>query len=178
MKIKLNYSMLFNLIVLASSCWLLFIAWGWPWETKLFPLIICFSIVGLCLIQLTIDLIKMKNPTSEEDKSGVADLPVEEDISRETLLRRGTIAWAWFIGFIFSIALIGFVLSIPLFVLTYMLIQGREKLWVAITWSFLTLLITVGIFDLVVHTRWPVAFWPQPEESLLDFIHRYITSGA
>jgi hypothetical protein len=178
MKFKINYSMTFNLVVLGFTAWLLYLAWDWPWETKLFPMIISFTIVGLSLIQLVIDIIKAKNPTSRQDESGVADLPVEQDISPEIVMRRGTIAWGWLFGFIFTIAMVGFVLSVPLFVLTYMLIQGREKPWVAISWSLITFTFTVVIFDLIVHTRWPMPFWEAPEDFVIRFIHRYITSGA
>ena len=81
------------------------------------------------------------------------------------------------LGFIGSIWLIGFVLSIPLFILVYMLVQGRESIKIAFIWSIIGFVFTVGLFDMILHTNWGKPLWSAPGDFVLELIYRYVSSG-
>ncbi|MEE4242892.1 MAG: tripartite tricarboxylate transporter TctB family protein [Desulfopila sp.] len=175
---KINYSLLFTCFILGVTAYLIYAAWDWPFETKFFPLAIAWVIVVLCIAQIAVDVFTTKNPISSKDQTGVVDSPVEEDLGKGETIWRILIPWLWLFGFIGSIWLIGFVLSIPLFILVYMLVQGRESFKVSFTWSIVGFVFTVGLFDMILHTHWGTPFWSGPGNFVMELIYRYISSGV
>jgi hypothetical protein len=90
-------------------------------KMKLLPLIVC----GLIFILSGIELIK--EVSNRNKTSGEAQLTAEElDVVAEagSDIRGDMVGFAWFVGLSISVYLIGFLISIPLFILVYLKLHG------------------------------------------------------
>jgi lipoprotein signal peptidase len=144
------------------------IALGWPYEARLFPLTISLPVLVMLVFQVLRDLGVGKK--GDNSPGAVMDLPVDRDMPVATLLRRAGTAFGWFFGLILGIWLIGFVPSIPLFVLLYLLIQGREKVRVALLATAAITALQLGVFDRVVHVAWLEPQFPWIQRFILDWV--------
>lgn len=169
--------LLFTAAVLGIAAWMLGTALQWPWESGLFPGIVAGIMAVLSALQLGRQILQLVTRRGPSAVSRIVDLVVDEDLPRAVVVRRAAALWAWSLGFFASILLIGFVLSIPLFVFLYHVVQGRERIPVAAAWAVAALGFTIGLFDMLLHTRWLVPFWPAAEQALLDTVHRYLGAG-
>jgi len=99
-------------------------------KMKLLPLIVC----GLIFILSAIELIK--EVSDRKKTGGEAQLTAEElDVVAEASsdIRGDMLGFAWFVGLIIAVYLIGFLISIPLFVLVYLKLHGCKWLTAIIT---------------------------------------------
>ena len=90
-------------------------------KMKLLPLIIC----GLIFILSTIELIK--EVSNRKKIGGEAKVTAEElEVGAEASsnIRGDMIGFAWFLGLIIAVCLIGFLISVPLFIVVYLQLHG------------------------------------------------------
>ena len=81
--------------------------------------------------------------------SAISHLP------RRTIFLRGMIFFGWMLGFMGSMALIGLIPTVPIFVVAYMRGEGRERWTLVIPFAlFMTLFITI-LFDRLLAVPWP-----------------------
>lgn len=110
-------------------------------ETKLLPLIISGIVFSLGAIQLT------KEVRPKTEAGGVRD-PAGERVDR----RRFLLAVAWVFGLFFGIWLVGFLIAIPLFVASYMKLNGIR--WhMAIIWAVASLVFLYGLFEFLLNVE-------------------------
>ena len=76
-------------------------------------------------------------------------------LDKKTELRRTLIFFAWFIGGAIGIWLLGIVITLPLLVFLYMIIEGREKLVSALVMTVCTYGLIWGLFEYTLEMRWP-----------------------
>jgi hypothetical protein len=76
-------------------------------------------------------------------------------LDKKTELRRTLAFFGWFIGGAAGIWLLGIVYALPLLVLLYMLIEGKEKLYPTIVMTVLTYGLIWGLFEYTLEMRWP-----------------------
>ncbi len=101
-------------------------------ESKLLPLIISGAVLVLAAIRLGKEIFKGVPDGSEETGEG---------------WRGYLISGAWAVGFFLAIYLLGFIIAIPLFILSYMKSHGTRWL-VAIIWTILLPAFIYGLFEL------------------------------
>ena len=129
----------FGILIVAAAA--VFVATDWPWKAKLFPLVIGIPLFFLALAELLWSLLSKAPPE---------EAPVHEAAARRTLL-----ACAWIFGFLAAIVLLGFPVAVPLFMILYLRLQGKEgwKLSIALTaavWGAF-----YGLFDRLLHLPFP-----------------------
>lgn len=106
-------------------------------ESKLLPLIIGSMIFILAAIELRKEARRCK-PEAARDEPGRREKSREE-------LRGYLLSGAWVVGFVLTIYLVGFIIAIPLLILSYMKSHGIS--WLAtIIFAVLTTGIIYGIF--------------------------------
>ena len=113
-------------------------------DSKLVPLIMSSSVFILAVIGLGREMLakdKSAATSAKDETIGVED--VEKEGIREYLP-----IGAWLAGFTLAIYLLGFLISIPVFVLAYMKSHGVRWL-VAIVSAILTGALIYGVFELV-----------------------------
>lgn len=162
---------LFTSFILLIMIGLVYSAEDWQFQARLFPMAIGIPTVLLCLFQVAMDLTKKEG----DEAVRVMDLPVDRSVPVSVVIRRATNIFGWIMGLFAGIWLIGFVVSVPLFILLYLLIQAREPWRVAVTYSLIMLLFLVGVFELVLHIPWPPGVFNGAQDLLLTFVEDYIS---
>jgi Na+/proline symporter len=74
--------------------------------------------------------------------------------------RRTAVAIGWIAGFFAAIVLLGFPLAVPLFMVLYLKLQGREGWIVSLALTAVVWALFYGLFDRLLHLPFP-AGWVQ-----------------
>ncbi len=134
-------SLVMTLVMLAIFVALVAIASRYPANARFMPFVVGVPAIGLCLLQLVLDLRRQRaSPAGVGSTQGQAlptpavpgppseaALPHQADAepsSRETL-RRELVIWASFLSLIGSILLFGFWIAIPVFLVGFLRFQAR-----------------------------------------------------
>jgi hypothetical protein len=120
----------------------IFTAWDWPSKAALFPLAIGIPLFCLAAAEAVWALLGKK----DQPKAMDFQLSVGEKSMRRTAL-----AVAWMLGFFAAIVLLGFPLAVPLFVLLYLKLQGREGWVLSIVMTLAVWGVFYGLFDRLLH---------------------------
>lgn len=139
----------FSAFLLLVSAYVIFTASRWSFKTGFFPLAIAIPLLISVLIHLYLEFFG-----APEVRKGAA---VEAEFSSEALdsgaRRRVFAIFASIAGFIVSVYLIGFPLTVPLFLLCYLKLQSRVSWFrslslTGVTWGFFYL-----VFQRLVHIQ-------------------------
>ena len=125
-------------------------AMNWPLRTGLFPVIIGIPFFCMALADLLLDLFERERSGG---KQSAMDFKFSEGVDQVLAFRRTVSAFIWIIVFFILILFFGFIIAVPLYVLLYLKIEGREKwglslILTASAWGFL-----YGLFVRLLHTR-------------------------
>jgi hypothetical protein len=139
----------FSAFLLWISGYAILAASRWSFKTGFFPLAIAIPLFGLVLIHLYLEFFG-----APETAGGPAvDTEFSGEVSEEVARRRAFVIFAWIAAFILFVYLIGFPVTVPLFVFLYLKFQSDAS-WVhssvltVITWGFFYLL-----FQKLVHIQ-------------------------
>ena len=137
----------FTSLLIIMTAVFLYLAKDWNFETGLFPRVVGFPMLVITIAILVVDIKK----GLRQDKDGDAD----GDAEFKTMTLRMVKYFAWLIGFILLVWAIGIEYTIPIYIFSYMKIEGKYG-WlkcgiyaVAMT-AFITLL-----FQYVFRVAWP-----------------------
>ena len=149
---KVDFTVFFLIVFLAAAI----AGWDWPDIAKIMPVYVA-AIPGLLLVCVQL----YRDATGWEQRrsgaSGGIDMDEVSDVTldRRTELRRTVTYFAWFIGGALGIWLLGLVISLPLLVFFYALVEGKEKWLTALIMAACTYALVWGLFEYMLETRWP-----------------------
>jgi len=135
------------LIAVAASA--IYLALDWPFKAKLFPLAVSIPLLILAGIQL-LQLLVGKEEIIE---SAAVDLEFSSDVPPEIERRRVTTAFSWIAGFILSVFLIGFPLTVPLFICFYLRFESGVGALPTIAATAITWAMFYALFQKLVHLQ-------------------------
>jgi len=170
LRFRLNPGAILTLVIFAAFGFGVWDAGEWAIQARLFPWAIGIPVLFLCAGQLFGDLFQRGSPEEMDDLRGAMDLPVDRTVPMSVVAKRAANIFVWILGLFAGVWLVGFVLSVPLFVFLYLKFQGEEKLRVALTSGACMLLLIVGVFHLVLNVPWPDGVFPQAEEWILTTV--------
>jgi hypothetical protein len=170
LRFRFNPGALFTLLILLIFFGGVFTARQWQFQARLFPWTIGIPALLLCIAQLAMDLFRNTESDNPDDVRGLMDLPVDRGVPVSVVVRRAVNTFGWVIGFFLIIWLIGFIISVPLFVLLYLLVQAREKLWVSLIYTGAMLIFLIVIFHQVLHIPWPPGVFSGPQDVIIGWI--------
>ncbi len=146
----------FTLFLVAVFSGAVLVGWGWPNIAKIMPVYVA-AIPGLVLALFQLFRDATRRDGRQTPGGGGLDMDevyaVKLDESVE--LRRTVTFFAWFIGGALGIWLLGIVISLPLLVFLYALIEGREKWSTSALMATCAYLLIWGLFEYLLNTRWP-----------------------
>ena len=174
MKLKANPGALFTVLILLLMVGLVMTAKQWQFQARLFPWSIGIPTMLLCFLQLGMDLFRNRN--EDEDLAGVMDLPVDRSVPVAEVIQRAVNIFSWIFGLYACIWIIGFILSVPLFLLLYLRLQARESWKVAVTYMVVMMVFMIGVFEMVLHIPWPPGLIDAPQALILGLVERYLSS--
>ena len=134
---RISAPSLFSFFLAVLAAFAIGSAWSWPLKAQLFPLATAIPLLVLALVQLIFDLRGKDEPTDGPAMDLAPSTEVPEPIAR----RRTLLTFAWMAGFIALVFLIGFPLTVPLFMFCYLMLQsaagwGRSLVLTAVAWGF------------------------------------------
>ena len=137
----------FTSFLIIMTAVFLYIAKDWNSTTALFPRVVGFPMLVLTIAILAIDI---KNGR-RQDKDGEADDDVEFKTRNSHMVKY----FAWLIGFVFLVWAIGIDYTIPIYIFSYMKIEGKYGwlkcgIYAVATTAFITIL-----FEYVFRVAWP-----------------------
>jgi len=146
---------LFFLVLFAAA---IMTGWEWPFVAQLMPVyVVGASGLVLCLIQLFRDL-----TFSEAAQAGGGGMEMDEvfnsGLDRRVEVKRTLGFFGWYAGAAIAIWLFGIVIALPVFVLLYTLLEGREKWWTALLLSGSAFLFIWGLFEGFFKILWPTGY--------------------
>jgi hypothetical protein len=107
----------------------------------------------------------------ERASLGIADDKMHLDIASniahlptKILILRGAIFFGWMLGFMGSMALIGLIPTIPIFIIAFMRIEGPERWRTTLLMAAFMTVLVYGVFDQLLAIPWPATVlgehWP------------------
>jgi hypothetical protein len=146
---------------------MLVISLSYPEGARFMPMVVGIPAVGLCLLQLVIDLRSKAEPKAvgegnvfAKGESEVAritgreihfdvtkDQPLitETEVSEEEANRREIITWVFFLGLVGGVILFGFWVTLPLFIFTFLIVMAKMR----VVKAFVLAAIAGGVLHLV-----------------------------
>ena len=103
---RLSGSAIFSLCLAAAAAYAVYAALRWPPKAALFPLTMGIPLLVLAVAQTVVELRDPPPPASS---------------------RRALVVFAWMVTFIVLVVLVGFPVAVPLFVFSYLVVEGRER---------------------------------------------------
>ena len=102
--------------------------------------------------------------TGLDDESGIVDLPVDRDVPLRVVAEKAILQLGWLLGLFLLILVFGFILVIPLYLASYMVLQGRERWAKATAISLLATAGMLGIFLFGLRQPWSSPYLAEPQK--------------
>src|SRR5262245_61008923 len=145
----------------------------WPFEARIIPTIVGTGADIACSVSLANDIFSTKG--RDDEKAGVGDdgLPrptsgsqkIHMDIASKTghlpgwtILGRGLVFFGWMVAFLASMAVIGLIPTVPIFVIAYMRLEGPEKWRHAVLMAVVMVTLIYVVFDQLLSVPWPPTY--------------------
>ena len=141
-----NYQALFGLAILLAGIWALAATRDWRLQTALYPRVIGVPLVILAAIEVVLSL-----RGKEEEQRQAVDTALSDSVPADIAARRTAVAFAWLLGFFLTIVLVGFPVAVPLFVLAFLRVQGRESWMLSVVLAAGAWLAFYLVFNKVLH---------------------------
>ena len=135
------------LILVAAAA--IYLALEWPFKAALFPLSVSIPLVILAAIQLG----QLFLGKGEIVESAAVDLEFSSDVPPEVERRRVITAFSWIAGFVLCVYLIGFPLTVPLFICCYLRFESGVGRLPTIAATAITWAMFYGLFQKLVHLQ-------------------------
>ena len=147
-------SLILAVAIMMVSGWAVFVALDWPWKAKLFPLAIGIPVFCLSAAEVLWSVL------GAAARDQAMDFQLSTHLPRKVVLERSLGAAGWMLGFLGMIVALGFPIAVPLFVLLYLKLQGRERWPLSIAIALGVWGVFYGLFDFLLHLPFP-AGWIQ-----------------
>ena len=161
---RFESKMLFTLFAAAVFCFVVVTAREWPIGTRLFPWYVGIPMLVLSLVQLALELYRSTRPVDlQSGPLETGDLQVDWNIGVIVVIQRAAKFFGWIIGLILGIWLLGFFVTVPLFIFFYLKLEAKEGWLLSLALALAILLFLIGLFDQILHTHWPrpLILWPE-----------------
>jgi TctA family transporter len=138
---------------------------GWNFKARIVPTIVGTIAMGFATISLLHNIFARRVETADKGGSNKNDGPLHMDLESDTghlstsvVITRAIMFFGWLVGFMASMAVIGLIPTVPLFVIALMRFEAKEPWKLVLPQAvFLTLFIYI-LFDQMLTIPWPPTF--------------------
>jgi len=138
---------LFSGALALAAAWALVETFRWPIMTALYPRAVGIPLFVLAIAETVLNVTRR----DDADGAGGTDIAFSSDIPPDVAARRTVVVAAWMVGFYAAIILIGFPRAVPLFVVDYLRVGGRERWTIALSLGAVAWLAFYLVFVRVLH---------------------------
>ena len=151
---KLRPQAIFSLVFLVFFIVFAYQAKDWRLQARLYPWAIGIPMVILALIQVILDFKGIER--KQQDDAAPVDFQFTQTTVEPAVARwRAIVMFCWFFGFFAGIWLLGFSITIPLMVFTYLKIQSSEKWGISIILTSVAWFCFWGLFVKMLNLPFP-----------------------
>jgi hypothetical protein len=127
----------------------LYVSRNWNSTTALFPQSVGFPILAVLIVTLVVDILKARRRKEKGETESDADRKFLHD-NRWMMLYLG-----WLLGFAFLVWAIGMVYAIPIYVFSYMTLQGKYGWLKSALYAAAASALVFTLFQFVFKVAWP-----------------------
>ena len=163
-----KYADLFNVLIIVALAYMLWESMGWNFKARIVPNIVG----GIAISFATLALFHNIFARGKEAESSLAqgadaikqdiageihmDLASDTDhVPTKLLIMRTAAFFGWMVGFMISMATIGLIPTVPLFVIAFMRVEGPEPWRLCIPYAFFMTAFIYVMFDQMLTIPWP-----------------------
>lgn len=164
----------FTVVILAIIVTSMVVTWNWPYSARLMPLAVGLPAALLCLALVVRGGWRVFHGTAPDENEQLMDLRADRDLDADVFAGRAAAMFGWVFGFAFVVWLVGFLPGVPVFVFVYVLLQAREKWWVALLYSAGMFAFMVIVFHLILHVAWMRGQFPWLQRLILNSLNQLL----
>jgi len=160
-----QWSQIFPVILLCIFIVMMSEAVQWNFYAKIIPTIVGTGAILFCSLSLLNDIFKSQNHKArslEKQAKGEIGAKIHMDIASSvehlparTLITRGAIFFGWMLGFLSSMALIGLIPTVPIFIISFMRVEAKEPWRIVLPMAIFMLFFIYLLFDQLLAIPWP-----------------------
>jgi hypothetical protein len=141
----------------------------WPFEARIIPTIVGVGALIAGGLSLANDIFSKQGRgevvEGAEPPKPLMSQKIHMDIASktghlpgDTILWRGALFFGWMVAFLGSMAVIGLIPTVPIFVIAYMRLEGPEKWRYAIIMAAVMTTLIYVVFDQLLSIPWPQTY--------------------
>jgi hypothetical protein len=142
--LKIRPAAIFSFCALIFFIVFVYQAQEWRLQARLYPYAIGIPMIILAIIQVVLDLRGVQRKQASD--AAPVDFQFTQNVDPEVARKRTINIFAWILGFFVGIYLLGFPITIPLMVFTYLKFQSSEKWVLSIILTLAAWLVFYGLF--------------------------------
>ncbi|MBI1218590.1 MAG: hypothetical protein GC186_08580 [Rhodobacteraceae bacterium] len=145
-------------LFLGVGLYMLVTAQGWIFSARIGPTVVASTLVVAGVISLAYKVLVAQPQGGPGVGGGIhMDLAVDDNdaLSTKVVLLRAARFFGWFIAFLACMALIGMIPTVPLMIVAFMRVEGREPWRLSLILAACVTAIVYGVFDQIIHVLWP-----------------------
>jgi hypothetical protein len=150
--LKLRPQAIFSLVWLIFFIVWVYLAKDWRLQARLYPYAIGIPMVILAIIQVILDL---KGVERKQTDAAPVDFQFSQNIDPALARRRTINIFTWIFGFFLGIWLLGFIITIPLLVFSYLKLYSGEPWGLSIILTAVAWLAFYALFVRLLHLPFP-----------------------
>jgi hypothetical protein len=145
----------------------------WNFSAKIGPLVVGIAGLVFCLVSLLNEVFRARREElarlsqttepAQTETEGLGrpgkihmDIPsMLADLPRQTIFLRGAAFFGWMFGFMASMAIIGLIPTVPIFITAYMRVERKEHWLLVAGYAVFMTLFIYGLFDQLLAVPWP-----------------------
>jgi TctA family transporter len=164
-KPHLSAMQVFPIFLLCLFAVMLSQAWSWNFDAKIIPMIVGCGAILFCSLSLMNDVFKsnrVKVANLEDKAKAVVEEKIHMDIGSnithlgpKIILTRGAIFFGWMVLFLSSMATIGLIPTVPIFVITFMRVEAGEPWKITLPMAMFMTVFIYMLFDQLLAIPWP-----------------------
>ena len=122
-------------------------------QARLYPFAIGIPMIIFAIIQVILDLKGIERKA--DDGAAPVDFQMSQTVAPDVAFKRTVNIFSWFFGFFFGCWLVGFTITIPVIVFSYMYFHGKEKLWLSATLTAIAIVVYNSLLVRLHHLPFP-----------------------
>lgn len=133
-------------------------AQDWQFMAKIGPLVVAGTLLVAGTISFAYKLFVIPAQAGPATDAGIhmdVGNDHEEVLPDRVILMRAAAFFGWFVAFLACMALIGLIPTVPLMMVAYLRLEGRESWKLSLIMAFCMTLFIYIVFDQIIHVQWP-----------------------
>ncbi len=173
-KIVLKLEDLVYVCFIGIGVYMLVTSQGWLLMARIGPTVVASILVIAGTISLAYKIFVIPAQAGPTHAGGGIHMDVASDhgerLPNRLILMRAARFFGWFLAFLVCMSLIGMIPTVPLMIVAYMRIEGRESWRLSLILAVCVTVLLYAVFNQIIHIPWP--------DSLLGQLYPALTVGG